>query len=76
MLKCSQFNENLNKPQALKILGNVVNLIFEEKLETFKHKKWNNLKESDEFLKDLDKQFRHLIPNAPEQINELKNYHF
>lgn len=76
MLKCSQFNENLNKPQALKILGKVVNLIFEEKLEIFKHKKWNNLKESDEFLKDLDKQFRYLIPNATEQINELKNYHF
>lgn len=76
MLKCSQYNENLNKPQALKILGKVVNLIFEEKLEIFKHKKWNNLKESDEFLKDLDKQFRHLIPNATEQINELKNHHF
>ena len=76
MLKCSQFNENLNKPQALKILGKIVNLIFEEKLETFKHKKWNDLKESDDYLKDLEKQFGHLILNASKQISELKNYHF
>ena len=76
MLKCSQFNENLYKPEALKILGKIVNLIFEDKLETFKHKKWNDLKESNEFLEDLEKQFGHLIPNASEQINELKNYHF
>jgi len=76
MLKCSQFNENLYKPVALKILGKTVNLIFEDKLETFKHKKWNDLKESNEFLKDLEKQFGHLIPNASEQISELKNYHF
>jgi len=76
MLKCSQFNEHLYKPEAVKILEKIVNSIFEDKLETFKHQKWNDLKESDEFLKVLEKKFGHLIPNVSEQISELKNYHF
>jgi hypothetical protein len=76
VLKCSQFNENLYKPEALKILGKIVNLIFEDKLETFKHKKWDNQNDTNEFLVDIEKQFGHLIENSSEKISELKNYHF
>ena len=73
MLKCSQFNENLYKPEALKILGKIVTLTFEEKLKKFKDEKWQNQNDAIAYLDKIEKQFGHLIPNVSKQINKLKN---
>ena len=71
MLKCQEFNENLNKPEAIKTLEMIVYTIFKQKLEKIKYEKLpNEIRKMK--IQELRDKYEKLL-NVKKEIDDLEN---
>ena len=59
--QCNQFNENLNKPIAIRKLAKVVITIFEERLKEYRDIKWSGKDERLDMENDLREKYGKLL---------------
>ena len=71
MLKCTQFNENLYKPEAIRFLEKIVLEIFKEKLDQIKYEK-SSKEGKKENIKKLREDYEELL-HVKKEIDELED---
>ena len=70
MQKCTQYNDHLNKPVAIKKLEKVVTAIFEERLKEYRDTKWGSKEERLIDEKDMREKYGKLL-NMEDKIDKI-----